>query len=89
MIWLPFFVRIWALSFMSDEDECAEHYATFTFSERFNMSQKIVKFLARLASKVIVPLMKSLRMIPVYRQSRKIIYTIKESIRALEQKQLY
>lgn len=86
MIWLPFFVRIWALSFMCDEEECVEHYSTYTFSERFNMPQKLADLMASLAAKIIVPLMKSVRMIPVYRQSRKIIYTIKESIRALEQK---
>lgn len=87
MIWLPIPVRLWALSFLDDEEACYEQFAQYTFPKRMNIPTKLAQFLARPAAKVSTAMLSSIGMIPVYRQSRKIVYTIRESMAALKERQ--
>lgn len=86
MIWLPFPVRLWALSFMADEEECYRQFAEYTFPKRLHLPQSLANLLAYPSAKVSTAMLKSIGMIPVYRQSRQIVVTMRESIKALKRR---
>lgn len=77
------FVRTWALSTFFDQKECFDHYIDYTLTKRFGIPKILAKLGAWPFSFYVEKLMKSGHFIPVYRQSRKVVSTIKESIAAL------
>ena len=67
-----------------DFAECRRQFADYTFSVRFHMPKLMAKVLAFLASLVVVPLMKSIGAIPVYRGGdRRAVGTIRTCVRRL------
>lgn len=83
LLWYPKFFRTWILSVFFDQKECYEQYVNYTFTKRFNMHPTFAKFLALPISLFISRLMQSGQGIPVYRGSRKIMDSIKLSVKAL------
>ena len=79
----PHFVRTWALDIFFDQELCRKHYVAYTFTERFKIPRVLAKIIAWPFSSFVAKLMKSGRMIPVHRQSRKIIHTLQTSAACL------
>lgn len=83
LLWYPKFIRVWGLSVFTNQEACYEHYVNYTFTERFKIPSLIAKPLALIVSYFVSSLAKSARVIPVYRNSRRIIRTLKESVETL------
>lgn len=85
-LWLSeyYFVRTWVFSNLYYQEECYHHYVNYTFTERFGWPEWLAKAVALPASYYVSHLMKSGRGIPVYRKSRKIIETFKETAEAIK-----
>lgn len=83
LAWLKFYVRTWVLGEFTKQEAAYDHYVNFTFTKRYKWPQTIAKILAWPASYIASGITKSGRMIPVYRQSRKIIETMRMSHQAL------
>lgn len=83
LVWLKYYVRTWVLSKFTDQKAAYQHYVDFTFTKRYGWPTILAKMIAFPASYLVQWLTNSGRMIPVYRQSRKIIQTMKISQEAL------
>lgn len=83
MIWINTPLHIWALSPFCKLDTCYRHYMKYTFTKRFGMSKLLASIIAFPVSFLVSGLLQSLQVIPVYRGSRDIIKTIKQSVSAL------
>lgn len=81
----PVFLRTWALSVFFDRRTCYKHYVDYTFTQRFGLPSLAARFFACPISFFVAELMKSGNMIPVHRGSKKIIRTLRESARCLEE----
>lgn len=84
LLWYPKFMRLWGLSVFIDQQACYDHYVNYTFTKRFKMSSFIAKPLAWGVSYFVSRLAQSARVIPVYRRSRQITRTLKESVETLQ-----
>ena len=84
LLWYPKFMRVWGLSVFIDQQACYNHYVNYTFTQRFKMPPFIAKPLAWGVSYFVSRLAQSARVIPVYRRSRQIIRTLKESVETLQ-----
>ncbi|MGX7106159.1 hypothetical protein ACWOBE_00025 [Hutsoniella sourekii] len=85
--WLDRFVRVWAYGNFYDQKTCYQHYIDYTFTKRFGWPLFFAKPVAYLASYIVSAGMKSARVIPVYRQSRQIVKTLKATVETLRQGQ--
>lgn len=83
LAWLPIPVRPWVLSVFCNQSKCFQHYFSYTFTQRFGMPKALAAIYAFPLSFFISALMKSMRAIPVYRESKAILNTFKESVAAL------
>ena len=68
---------------MSNEKICFEHTYGYTFTERGGKAKPIAWILARLSAFFAPKIVRSMRSIPVYRNSAKSMSTIRDSIQAL------
>lgn len=84
LLWFPESLRCWILHVFMDKKSCYRHYADYTFSERYKWSKGLSKIVAFVASRFIPPLLNSGKGIPVYRGSRQILKTFRESTEALK-----
>lgn len=84
LLWFPKFVRVWSLSVFTDQKTCYEHYINYTFTKRFKLPLYIAKPLAWIISYFVSALTHSACVVPVYRNSRRIIKTLKNSVQALQ-----
>lgn len=82
--WYPEFVRPWVYSVFMDKEESYRQYVDYTFTERFGWSQTMAELAAWPASRFAVKLTRSGKGIPVYRQSRAVMETMKESVESLK-----
>lgn len=87
MFWLSERIplRLWAFSSFFSQEETYDQYVNFTLTERFGLPKRLAKIVAWPASYAVSKLANSARCIPVYRKSRKVIKTFKETITALEE----
>lgn len=83
MLWIPIFVRIWVLGVFSRTKDCYHHYVNWTFTKRFHLPVWLAKILAWPAAHIIVWGTKSMGAIPVFRGTREIMQTMKDSIATL------
>lgn len=83
--WHPEFVRTWIFSAFMDYRTCYDHYVAYTLTERLGFSKGVAKVVAAPLAWFMTTLTKSARGIPVYRQSRKVIETMQQSVETLEQ----
>lgn len=81
---LPFFVRTWVLSVFMDFELCYHHYLDYTLTRRLNWPRWLAKVCAWPFAKFAVALTQSGRCIPVNRQSRAVIETMKDSVETLK-----
>lgn len=85
LLWYPQFFCPWILNVFFDWKECFNQYVNYTFTKRFKMKPFFAKIIAFPISIFITKLMQSSRGIPVYRGSRKIMESIKQSVKALKE----
>ncbi len=83
LAWLPIRIRPWVLSVFCSQDKCFHHYYGYTFTKRFGMWKVLAAICAYPLSFFIPALMRSMRAIPVYRESKAIVTTFRESATAL------
>ena len=84
LCWLPFPVRPWVYHVFMEKGSCRAQYRDFTFPKRFGMPGPLAGFCAWASAGYVSRLMASLGGIPVYRGSRRIIETFRETIAALQ-----
>lgn len=77
-------IHCWILYVFLNKPECYQHYANFTFRERFGWPKLVAKSLAFIVSRFVPALLKSGKHVPVYRGKRKILQTFTESISILQ-----
>jgi 1-acyl-sn-glycerol-3-phosphate acyltransferase len=77
---LPEPVHLWVLSHFCNTKTCYNHLKNYTFSERFGWGRLRTFLVALLVSSPVSRLMKSAEAIPVYRESKKVMQTIEQSV---------
>ncbi len=87
MVWFHKILRPWVLNVFCDWRSCFRQYYGYTFTQRFSLPKPLAFFLALPASFFVAGIMKLIRAIPVFRGSRAIIETFKESVNSLIQGQ--
>lgn len=86
LIWTPIFMRTWVLSTLTNKEEAYKHFRDFTFSVRFGFPKTIANLLAKPVSRVTAYILNQIRVIPVFRKSRKIVETLSESVETIAEK---
>ena len=84
LLWYPEHIHCWMLHVFLDRKACYEHYVTYTFTERFGWPKFVAKPAALFISLIVPRLLQSGGGVPVYRGSRKIITTLRESVNNLK-----
>lgn len=84
LCWHPEFMRPWVYSVFMEKESSFRQYVDFTFTERFGWNQRLAELAAWPASRFVVKLTHSGHGIPVYRQSRAIMETMKDSVESLK-----
>lgn len=82
--WYPEFVRPWIFSAFMDYQTCYDHYVAYTLTKRLGLSTRVAKIVAVPLAWFMSTLTQSAQGIPVYRQSREVIQTMRQSVEALE-----
>lgn len=82
--WLETQCRLWALSVFLTRKECFDQYVDYTFTRRFGMPRFLAAAIALPASFFVSKLLSSLKAIPVYRGSTKILSTMRQTVAALK-----
>lgn len=80
LLWFPKCLHCWMLHVFLDRDACYKQYVDFTFTKRFGWNRQLAKLCASPISHFISTLLNSGKGIPVYRGSRKILYTLKQTV---------
>jgi len=83
MLWFDSPLRIWVLRDLCQIKSCRQQFTEYTFSKRFGWPKLLSKILAYPAAAIVAPLFNSARAIPVYRGSRQMLQTMRESVAAL------
>jgi len=83
MTWFNVFVRTWVLSVFCDHKSCFSHYYNYTFTKRFGIPKLIAAVIVFPLSFCVPALMSLIQAIPVFRNSKSIVKTFKQSIAAL------
>lgn len=84
MLWLPIPVRLWVFHVFFHRDTGFEQLYGYTFTKRFGLKPWLAKCLSYPLAAAFSAFYQSARAIPVYRQSKKIVHTFKESVQALQ-----
>lgn len=82
-------LRPWVLSCFCSYREAKAQLKNYTFSVRMRKSKPFCFFMSPICARILTSYVKSLRSIPVYRKEKasKSITTIKQSVKALEEKE--
>ena len=83
MAWFDRPLRPWVLSVFCERQECFDQFYNYTFTQRFGFKKPFAAALAFPLSFGVPALMRSIRVIPVYRQPRETIKTFRQSLDAL------
>jgi 1-acyl-sn-glycerol-3-phosphate acyltransferase len=83
MAWFNTPMRPWVLSVFYRFNTCFKHFYNYTFTKRFGIPKVFSAIILFPFSFFVSTLMQSMRAIPVYRGSKTIVKTFKESISAL------
>lgn len=84
LLWYPEHIHCWMLHVFMERKACYNQYVNYTFTKRFGWPKFLAIPLAFLMALFIPRLLQSGKGIPVYRGSRKIIATIRESVEKLK-----
>jgi 1-acyl-sn-glycerol-3-phosphate acyltransferase len=82
--WLGTHCRLWALSAFFTRRGCFEQYIGYTFTRRYGMPRFFAAAIALPASLFVSRLLNSLKAIPVYRGSTRILSTLHLTVAALK-----
>lgn len=85
--WFDKPLRPWVLSTLCDRAGCFRQYYAYTFTKRFGWPKWLAAVLAYPLSFGVAGLMRGTRAIPVFRGSRDIVRTFRESVGALSEGQ--
>ncbi|MGM9568423.1 MAG: hypothetical protein ACI3W6_09615 [Clostridia bacterium] len=77
--------RLWVLFPFFNRKDCYEHYRRYTFAERRGKKPRRFSLKAATAATVVVPLIRSLGAVPVYRGKSNIKETLEQSTELLKQ----
>lgn len=83
MLWSPESLHIWVLHVFLYQKVGYKHFVDYTFTKRFKWNKVFSQVCAYPLSYLASKLLNSAKAIPVYRGSRKIIQTFKESVASL------
>ena len=83
-LWLPIPVRVWVLHVFFDKTSCYQQFVNYTFTVRLKMEKKLASLLAFPLSALISKFFQSANAIPVFRGTKKIIDTFRDSVQALK-----
>lgn len=81
--WFRIPVRLWVLSVFTDRRACYQQFYDYTLTQRLGLSKGLAACLAFPLSFCVSGIMRVIRAIPVFRGSRAIVQTFKQSITAL------
>lgn len=84
MLWLPIPVRLWVFHVFVHKESGFEQLYGYTFTKRFGFKPWLAKCLSYPLAAAFSAFYQSARAIPVYRNSKKVIHTFKESVQALQ-----
>ena len=82
--WLDTHCHLWALSAFFTRTGCFDQYTGYTFTRRYRMPWILAAAIALPASLFVSRLLNSLKAIPVYRGSTRILSTLRRSVAALK-----
>ncbi|MFO7264059.1 MAG: glycerol acyltransferase [Bacillota bacterium] len=83
MLWFPGRFRVWVYHVFLEPQTAFRHYVNYTFTKRFGWHQSWAKIVAWPVSYVVTAVLRSAACIPVYRGTRQIVQTFRETVRAL------
>ena len=79
-VWLPDTVHIWVISHLLNFKDCFDMYYNYTFKKTIKLPRPLAFLAAFFPALLIPPLLRSGGAVPVYRESRKIIETLNQSV---------
>ena len=82
--WLDTHCHLWALSAFFTRTGCFDQYTGYTFTRRYGMPWFLAAAIALPASLFVSRLLNSLKAIPVYRGSTRILSTVRRTVAALK-----
>ncbi|MGN1387824.1 MAG: glycerol acyltransferase [Bacillus sp. (in: firmicutes)] len=83
MLWTEKPIHIWALSAFYEQPTCCKQIVQYPFVKRFGWNEKAALIICLPLSYIISALVRSANAIPVYRGSREIVKTFRQSVDAL------
>jgi 1-acyl-sn-glycerol-3-phosphate acyltransferase len=83
MAWFDMPIHPWVLHVFCSQEACFRQYYEYTFTKRFYMPKILAAVIAFPVSCFVSVLMRSMQSIPVFRSSKEVIKTFKESVLAL------
>ncbi|MBD3109189.1 glycerol acyltransferase [Bacillus sp. AGMB 02131] len=83
MLWTKKPIHIWALSVFCEQQTCCRQIIQYPFVQRFGWNKKAALIICLPLSYIISALVRSANAIPVYRGSREIVKTFRQSVDAL------
>lgn len=83
LLWFKECIHAWILHVFLDRKACYNQYVNYTFTERFGWNPTLAKTCAFLVASFVSKLLGSCKGIPVYRGSRQIVNTFKQSTAVL------
>ncbi len=83
MLWFPDCFRVWVYHVFLEPQAAYRHYVDFTFTKRFGWNKHWAKVIAGPVSYAVAMLLRSAACIPVYRQSKQIGHTFRQTVQAL------
>lgn len=84
MLWFPGCFRVWVYHVFLEPQACYRHYVDYTFTKRFGWNKSWAKIVAWPISYGVSALLQSAACIPVYRGTKHIVSTFRETVRALQ-----
>lgn len=83
MLWVDTPFHLWTFSPFCNQETCYRQYVDYTFTKRFGMPEWLAAIIAYPISFLVSAILKSAKVIPVYRHSTRIIETFKQSVSVL------
>jgi len=85
MLWFPGCFRVWVYHAFLNPHTSYRHYVDYTFTKRFGWNRLLAKIVAWPLSYGVAAVLRSARCIPVYRGSKQIVETFRQTVRALQE----
>jgi len=83
ILWVDTPFHLWTFSPFCSQKTCYRQYVDYTFTKRFGLPDRLAAMIAYPVSYLVSGILKSAKVIPVYRHSTRILETFKESVSLL------